>query len=74
MKEFGTNDRLAKTMKTHLIDIEKDGIWENDYELFYANRLKRITRKLSNLIIKQELIPENLEIYEDIEEPEKIEN
>lgn len=74
MKEFDTNDRLAKTMKTHLIDIEKDGIWDNDYELFYKNRLKRITRKLSNLIIKQELIPENLEKYEDIEEPEEIEN
>ena len=54
--------------------IINDGIWDNDYELFYTNRLKRITRKLSNFIIKQELIPENLEKYEDIEEPEEIEN
>jgi hypothetical protein len=68
---FKKNDELEKTMKTHFIDIEKDGIWDNDYDTFYHSRLKRITKALSKFIIKQEIEGE-LEVYEDIEEPLEI--
>ena len=61
-------------MRTHLIDIDKDGIWENDYDTFYHNRLKRITKALNKFIIQQDT-PKSLEVYEDIEEvePETVE-
>ncbi|WP_209332829.1 DUF262 domain-containing protein [Lunatimonas salinarum] len=75
MKTFRKeNEDLVQTMKTHLIDIEKDGIWENDYETFYNNRLKRIAKALNKFIIQQET-QKNLEVYEDIEEvePETVE-
>lgn len=72
MKSFDKhNDELKMTMKTHLIDIEKDGIWENDYDKFYHSRLKRISKALNKFIIPQETTSEQpLEVYEDIEEPE----
>ena len=75
MKTFRKeNEDLAQTMRTHLIDIDKDGIWENDYDTFYDNRLKRITKALNKFIIKQDT-PKLLEVYEDIEEvePETVE-
>jgi hypothetical protein len=75
MKTFRKeNEDLAQTMRTHLIDIDKDGIWENDYETFYNNRLKRITKALNKFIIQQDA-PKSLEVYEDIEEvePETVE-
>jgi hypothetical protein len=61
-------------MRSHLIDIDKDGIWENDYDTFYDNRLKRITKALKKFIIQQDTT-KSLEIYEDIEEvePETVE-
>ncbi len=71
---FKKNDELESTMKTHFIDIEKDGIWDNDYDTFYHNRLKRITLALRKFIIKQDEAEGELEVYEDIEEPLEIEN
>ena len=69
MKTFDKkNDELDETMKTHYIDINKDGIWENDYDTFYANRLKRITNALNKLIIPQDTSNTELEVYQDIEE------
>lgn len=72
MKEFKKhNDELKNTMNSHLINIDKDGIWENDYDKFFNTRLKRISKALNQFIIPQEgnsAIP--LEVYEDIEELE----
>ena len=72
MKTFEKqNEELRKTMKSHLIDIDKDGIWENDYDKFYHSRLKRISKALNKFIIPQDNVFEKtLETYEDIEEPE----
>jgi len=72
MKTFKKhNDELKSTMKSHLIDIEKDGVWENDYDKFYHARLKRISKALNKFIIPQDSVSEApLEVYEDIEEPE----
>ncbi len=72
MKTFKKhNDELKSTMKSHLIDIEKDGVWENDYDKFYHARLKRVSKALNKFIIPQDSVSEApLEVYEDIEEPE----
>lgn len=65
------NEDLKSTMKSHLIDIDKDGVLDNDYDKFYHSRLKRITKALNKFIITPEIISEQpLEVYEDIEEPE----
>lgn len=72
MKIFAKqNDKLKSTMKSHLIDIDEDGIWENDYGKFYNQRIKRISRELNKFIIPQEAATgEQLEIYADSEEEE----
>ncbi len=71
MKDFfKKNEDIQETMKSHLIDLEKDGIWENDYDSFYDNRLERITKKLQKFIIVQES-KEELEVYEDVDEIEE---
>lgn len=75
MKTFEKeNEDLKATMKSHYIDIEKDGIWENDYDKFYHNRLKRVTKEINKFIINQDSTGP-LETYEDIEEiePETVE-
>lgn len=64
-----TNEELESAMKTHFIDINNDGIWENDYNKFYRNRLKRITKALNKFIIPQKAT-NLLEVYEDNEEVE----
>jgi hypothetical protein len=55
-------------MKTHFIDINADGIWENDFDTFYDNRLNRIVKALNKLVIPQDTSSIELEVYEDIEE------
>jgi len=72
MKSFlRQNEDLKITMKTHLIDMDKDGIWDNNYDLFYKSRLKRISKALNKFIIHQDSSIEHpLEVYQDIEEPE----
>lgn len=68
MKDFfKKNEDIQNTMKSHFIDLEKDGIWDNDYEIFYDNRLQRITKSLQKFIITQNT-KEELEVYEDVEE------
>ncbi len=43
-------------MKTHLIkNLEKYGIWENDYDKFFECRLKEISKDLKKRIIEQEI-------------------
>lgn len=74
MKDFNRqNDDLARTMKTHFIDLEKDGIWNNEFVTFFDNRLKRITRALNKFIIQQEQSSIGLDVYEDIEVLEEAE-
>lgn len=65
------NTELADTMKTHLIDVDNDGIWTNDFLTFYNNRLIAVTSKLNNFIIPQDTTGQALEVYEDVEEVEE---
>lgn len=54
MKSFAKeNDRLRATMRTHLISLKTDGVWENDYEKFIANRCKAIAKELKKRVIPQ---------------------
>lgn len=59
------NDNLGATMKSHLIDIDADGVWENDYETFIANRCKAISRELTKRVIPQDVDKENQEVRTD---------
>lgn len=53
MKKFEKNNPiLDKTMKTHLIsDVDKFGIWDNDYETFIKRRSEKISEELSKRLI-----------------------
>lgn len=54
MKKFvKQNDEIKKTMKTHLInDLEKFGVWDNDYEKFFNKRIEAISEELNKRLIK----------------------
>lgn len=56
MKKFiRQNENIDETMKTHLInDLEKFGVLENDYERFFEQRLKAISKELRKRIVEQE--------------------
>ena len=54
MKAFRReNPDLKETMKTHLIDLDTFGVWEDDYDLFFRERCKRIAKKLRAWIPKR---------------------
>lgn len=69
MKKFAEgNDDIDETMKTHLIsNLEKFGIWNNDYDTFFDERAKVVNKELSKRIIPQDT---GAEIYEDLLEDE----
>ncbi len=49
------NPQLEEAMQTHLIiDLNKFGIWEDDYEKFFYERAKSLSQELETRIIKQE--------------------
>jgi len=53
MKKFTRNPELNETMKSHLIDIETFGVLDDDYETFFAKRVKIISDRLKSKIITQ---------------------
>jgi len=56
MKEFTENDHLVETMKTHLImDLHGFGVWDNDYDKFFDERAKAVSRELKKRIIEREI-------------------
>lgn len=59
-------------MKTHLItNIQRFGIWDNDYDTFLKRRAQAISRKLTQRIISQQIdkdiVPELTDDYEEVE-------
>ena len=64
------NEDLQGTMKTHLIkDLDKFGIWENDYDKFFKARLAEISKELKKRIIEQEVDREiETVLHDDYEE------
>jgi hypothetical protein len=49
------NPDLTRTMRSHLIKLDKFGVWENDYERFLRERCKAISRELSKRIVPQDI-------------------
>ncbi|MHA1381065.1 MAG: GmrSD restriction endonuclease domain-containing protein [Candidatus Helarchaeota archaeon] len=56
MKDFEKkNPKLEDTMKTHLInDLEKFGIWDDNYDAFFDERAKLVSNELGKRILEQE--------------------
>ena len=42
-------------MKTHLINIDSFGVFDNDYDTFFKRRCKAFSRELKKRIIEQEI-------------------
>lgn len=56
MRQFEKkNPRLAKTMRTHLIRLERSGIWRDDYDTFLDMRCRLISAELKKRIIPREI-------------------
>lgn len=50
------NPDLADSMKSHLInDLDLFGIWNDDYEAFFENRAKLLSKEIEKRIIKQDI-------------------
>lgn len=57
MRKFSRqNSDLNETMKTHLInDLDAFGIWEDDYEKFFHQRAKVLSREMKKRIIEADI-------------------
>jgi len=71
------NPNLAEAMKSHLItNLERFGVWEDDYDLFWEERAKAVRKELRRRIIEQDIdkkAPPELTDDYDEESPELIE-
>ncbi|WP_339192763.1 DUF262 domain-containing protein [Paenibacillus sp. FSL W8-1287] len=47
------NAQVDDVMKTHLIDLNDFGVWDDDYELFFQKRAEKISEELSRRLIVQ---------------------
>ena len=72
MKEFDEkNPSLNETMKSHLIELEQSGVWENDYETFFSQRCKFIAEELDQRIIPQKVDEQAQEAVVDDEDEDR---
>ena len=54
MQDFNRdNGNLKSTMRTHFINVDKDGIWDNDFASFLDRRCATIANALSKKLIDQ---------------------
>ncbi|OZQ68435.1 hypothetical protein CA600_06380 [Paenibacillus sp. VTT E-133280] len=68
-----TNPELQETMQTHLIgDLDEFGVWDNNYDKFFEERAKLVSKMLKKRIIHQEIDNNNFAILPD-EQVEDIE-
>ena len=49
------NKKLSRCMRTHLINIDSSGVFENDYDKFFKKRCDAFSRELKKRIIEQEV-------------------
>ena len=50
-----TNPDIRKTLRTHLIDLDRAGILDDDYDKFFSYRCRAIARHLAKNLIPQEI-------------------
>lgn len=57
MRKFSRHNKdLSETMKTHLInDLDNFGIWEDDYEKFFHQRARVLSREMKKRIIEADI-------------------
>lgn len=66
MTEFKeSNPDIAETMRSHLINIDGFGIWENDYEEFIDARCQAISVELNKRVIHQAVDERSQSIHTD---------
>jgi len=70
MRRFAKgNDELGQSMKTHLIDLDGFGIWEDDFACFFDRRAAVVSKELSKRIIPQKIDAESQQVkLDDYEE------
>lgn len=66
-----TNNKLKRTLSTHLISLDRAGVLEDNYDKFFSYRCRAIARELAKSVIPQE-IDEQVQIpsqddFEDLE-------
>jgi len=73
MKTFSNeNEEIVKTMKTHLIgDFQRFGILDDDYEKFFTQRAKFVSKELTKRVIPQTTGVEQQADQEDITESDE---
>lgn len=65
------NPRLGATMKTHLINVGRFGISENDYDKFFWKRCQAISAELEKRVIHRDVDDRGQEVHtDDFEEEE----
>lgn len=64
------NPQLAETMKSHLIwDLDKFGVWEDDYQRFITERAEAVSNELKNRLVSQDIDRETQpEFFDDYDE------
>lgn len=66
-----SNLHLARTMKTHLIDLDRFGVWDNDFEKFLWRRCQAISKQLEQRVIPQPVDEHGQGVHtDDFEDPE----
>jgi len=59
------NSNLEQTMRTHLIDLDQFGIWEDDYEKFFEGRCEAISLELKKRVIHRDADDGGQEVHTD---------
>jgi len=66
MKAFKkSNPNLARTMKSHLINVNSFGVWEDDYDKFFEKRCQEFSRELTKRIIYRDVDDQCQEVHTD---------
>jgi hypothetical protein len=72
MRKFKrANPDIVGTMRTHLIDLDKFGVWENEYDRFLDRRCAAIAKELSSRVTRRDVdergqVP-TLDDFEEVE-------
>lgn len=56
---------MSKVLKTHLIDLDRDGVLKDDFDTFFKHRLRALSRELRKQIIPQEIDRTPVALVED---------